>query len=146
VVYDEVPRFLPEAFAVLRNQDIGKLKSFEKGVAQLCQEGLVDLLWDPKSGRREPIIAVVGKLQFDVLQHRLMAEYGVRTVLEPMPFELMRWMDGSPAAIQGIYWGGRGKALEDDQGRPVAVFSNEWALNYIQGANEGVRFLTAPPA
>ncbi len=146
VVYDEVPHFLPEAFGYLHNMDVGRLKQFEKGVEQLCQEGLVDLFWDQKAHRREPIIGVVGKLQFDVLQHRLVAEYSVKTNLEVLGFELMRYLVGPPAAIEAIYWGGRGKLLNDAQGNPVALISNEWSLAYLEGQNEAVKFVTASPS
>ena len=145
VQYNEVPSFLPEAFGYLRNMDIGKLKQFEKGVEQLCQEGLVDVYWDPSAGRREPIIGVVGRLQFDVLQHRLMAEYSVKTTLDPLPFEVLRWLDGAPEEIDKIYFSDRMRKLEDQRGRPVVVIANEWSLNYAMEQYPNVKFLDKSP-
>ena len=142
--YDEVPRFLPEVFGYLRNLDIGRLKQFEKGVEQLCQEGLVEVYWDPKAARKEPIIGVVGRLQFDVLQHRLMAEYSVKTNLEPLPFELLRWIEGPQEALDKIYYTERLRKLEDQEGRPVVVIANDWTLGYAQEQYPDVKFLTKP--
>jgi len=145
VRYDEVPSFLPEAFGYLRNHDIGRLKQFEKGVEQLCQEGLVDVFWDPKAGRREPIIGVVGRLQFDVLQHRLLAEYSVKTSLEPLPFEVLRWLDAPEAEIEKMYFTDRMRRLEDRHGRPVVVVANDWSLQYAIEQYSAVAFVSQPP-
>jgi len=138
--YDEVPNFAPETFSYLRNQDVGRLKHFEKGVQQLCEEGLVDLFWDRRSARREPILGAVGQLQFEVVQHRLRMEYGVETLLEPLGFELIRWLEGDAAEIANVYWGQNARVLEDDFGNPVAIFGSAWNLQYIQDKNPGIQF------
>jgi peptide chain release factor 3 len=36
--------------------------------------------------RREPILAAVGELQFDVIAARLRSEYGVETTIERLPY------------------------------------------------------------
>ena len=94
--FDEVPPFLPESWALLLNDDVSKLKSFEKGVTQLTEEGLVDLFSDPRAHRLEPILGAVGKLQFEVVQHRLMSEYGVKTRLEMLSYSVMKWAIAAP--------------------------------------------------
>ena len=43
--------------------------------------------------RSEPILAVVGELQFDVLQSRLETEYNVETTVTKLPYKLARWVD-----------------------------------------------------
>jgi peptide chain release factor 3 len=146
VNFQEVPMFAPEVFATLSNSDVSRLKQFEKGVAQLCEEGLVDLFWDRRSHRREPILGAVGKLQFEVVQHRLMSEYGVKTMLEPVPYEIARWLEGDEGLIREAYWGSNAKLIEDNLGRPVLLVSSQWTLNYLQTQNPKISFLELPPA
>ena len=144
ILYNEVPDVVPEVFARLTNRDVSKLKNFEKGVEQLCQEGLVQLFWNTKSQTREPILGAIGKLQFEVVQYRLIAEYGVKTHIEPMPYEIVRWLDGDPAEIKGIYWGSSAIGLEDNFGKPIALFSTEWGCNYQTEQHPKIKFLRAP--
>ncbi len=144
VLYNEVPEFVPEVFARLTNRDVTKLKNFEKGVEQLCQEGLVQLFWNPKSVQREPILGAIGKLQFEVVQYRLMSEYGVNTHIEIMPYEIIRWLEGDAAEIKGIYWGSNAVGLEDNFGTPVALFTTEWGCNYQTEQHPKIKFLKSP--
>ena len=54
----------------------------------------MQVLYDADAAQRHPILAVVGRLQFEVVQARLEAEYGVTTVLEALPYKLARWLEG----------------------------------------------------
>ena len=45
---------------------------------------------------REPILAAVGQLQFDVVQYRLKAEYGVTTRLQPLDYRMVLRVEGEP--------------------------------------------------
>ena len=65
----------------------------------------MQLLYDVDAGQRNPILAVVGKLQFEVVQARLEAEYGVTAVVEPLNYKLARWIDGDPATLDKLPWG-----------------------------------------
>jgi peptide chain release factor 3 len=146
VSFDEVPDFVPETFSRLQNTDVGRLKHFEKGVDQLCQEGLINVFWDRNDQRREPILGAVGKLQFEVVQHRLAAEYGVKTLLEPLPFELIRWLEGEEAAIKAAYWGQNARLLQDQHGNPVLLVNSEWSLAFLEKQNPKVTFHSSPMA
>ena len=53
----------------------------------------------PDHVRREPVLAAVGELQFDVVASRLESEYGVETILEPLTFTAIRWAAGENTAI-----------------------------------------------
>ena len=44
------------------------------------------------SGRREPIVGVVGALQLDVITSRLRSEYGVDVSIDPATFTAARWV------------------------------------------------------
>ena len=89
-----IPRFHPEHFALMRNKDLGKQKQFLKGLRQLETEGAVQVLYNIDAFRREPILAVVGELQFDVVQARLENEYNVPTSLERLESSAARWVNG----------------------------------------------------
>lgn len=135
-----LPRFQPEHFAVLRQLDVQKQKAFLKGVDQLVQEGAIQILHQPSSARREPILAAVGRLQFDVMQFRLKAEYGVETQLEVLPYEVARWISGPEEDVASFRaWGTM--FCEDAAGRPVVLFSNGRSLEYYAEENPRLRFL-----
>jgi peptide chain release factor 3 len=141
IAFDEVPPFVPESFALLHNQDVSRSKHFEKGVQQLTEEGLVDLFWDPKAYRREPILGAVGRLQFDVVQFRMLSEYGVKTHLEPISLTAIRWVEGSlddPILSIGA------KIYEDGKGRPVILANSDRQFDYIERQNPGLKLYTSP--
>jgi peptide chain release factor 3 len=142
--YDEVPEFVPEVFARLSNQDVSKLKSFEKGVQQLCQEGLIQLFWDTRGHRREPILGAIGKLQFEVVQYRLMSEYSVKSSIEPLGYEIIRWLEADEATLKAVYWGSNALPLTDDAGAPVVLIASEWSASYLEKQNEKVKFSASP--
>jgi peptide chain release factor 3 len=83
--YAAIPRFSPECFDRLINQDIARHKLFHKGLKQLEEEGVVQVLHAADQMRREPILAAVGELQFDVAEARLRGEYGVEITIERLP-------------------------------------------------------------
>ncbi len=99
-----IPQFPPECFGLLRSQDLTKQKQFQKGLQQLEEEGVMQVFYSPDHVRREPVLAAVGELQFDVVASRLESEYGVKTIVERMPFVLARWVTGDPDVIARIYW------------------------------------------
>ncbi len=91
--YERIPRFGPEHFAILHNVDMNKYKQFDQGLHQLETEGAIQVLYNVHSSRREPIIAAVGKLQFEVVAARLENEYGAKTRTEPMAIDAARWLE-----------------------------------------------------
>jgi len=90
--YEGIPCFSPELFAYLRNPNPSKFKQFQKGVSELQEEGAVQILSSIDEFKRDPILAAVGQLQFEVVQFRLLSEYGVETTLEPLAYSLARWV------------------------------------------------------
>jgi len=90
--FDRIPRFAPEHFAQLRSKDVTRQKQFQKGLAQLEEEGVMQVLTLHEGLKSEPILAVVGELQFDVLRSRLETEYNVETTITNLPYKLARWV------------------------------------------------------
>ncbi|HJK96200.1 MAG TPA: peptide chain release factor 3 [Polyangiaceae bacterium LLY-WYZ-14_1] len=124
--FDEVPRFSPEHFARLVLLDPMKRKQFQKGTQELSEEGTVQLFTEP--GReKDPIVGVVGRLQFEVLTYRLEQEYGAKVTLEPMPYEVARWVKG-PAAVEDVTRAYLPLGVLDTDGRIVVLFRDEWDL------------------
>jgi peptide chain release factor 3 len=143
--FPPMPRFQPEHFALLRHVRADRYKQFQKGLSQIEEEGAIQLFYPASSGKREPILAAVGALQFDVVRFRLESEYNVETVLEPLGYTAARWLDGPPQAIAEIA-AGRGRLrAEDHAGRPVVLFSSEWDLRYAEENADGVTFATTGP-
>jgi peptide chain release factor 3 len=135
-----IPRFQPEHFALLRNTDIGKQKQFLRGLRQLETEGAMQVLYDADAAQRNPILAVVGRLQFDVVQARLETEYGVKTILEPLSYKLARWLDGPADAIERLPWGHGLLRARDARDRLLALFRSQFDLNYCLEKYPGVKY------
>ena len=141
--FDTIPRFHPEAFALLHIRDLARYKQFHKGLAQLEEEGAVQVFLAEDAVRREPILAAVGELQFDVVQARLATEYGVTTSVERLPHTSVRWVDGDSGAVDAMQWPSRSTIrARDRDGQLVALFASEWERSYCERENAGIAFRT----
>ncbi len=78
--YPPIPSFSPEHFAVARGADPSKHKQFRRGIEQLEQEGVVQVLRSDRRGDQAPVLAAVGPMQFEVAVHRMAAEFMNRQV------------------------------------------------------------------
>ncbi|MFO7547944.1 MAG: peptide chain release factor 3 [Acidimicrobiia bacterium] len=92
--FPPIPTFAPEHFRVARNLDTSRDKQFRKGISQLDDEGVIQVLATAEGGTREPILAAVGQLQFDVAAYRLSNEFGAQPRFEPIPYTVARRTDG----------------------------------------------------
>jgi peptide chain release factor 3 len=131
VRFPPIPRFTPERFALLRNKSLAKHKQFHKGLEQLVEEGVVQLIYDRDGMRREPIIAAVGELQFDVVQARMETEYNVATEREYLNFVTARWLINPPDNFASIRLPSGTRLMYDHLDQPVLLFSSEWELSYL---------------
>jgi peptide chain release factor 3 len=145
LAFDPIPHFPPECFGVLRAQDISKYKQFQKGLQQLEEEGVMQIFFSPDHARREPILAAVGELQFDVVVSRLQSEYGVKTSVERLPHTLAQWIGGDARKIADAYWPADTLRLVDRNGHQVMLFPSEHLLAYCIKSNPSVEFRPAPP-
>ena len=140
VQYAPVPRFAPECFARVENRSTGRHKQFHAGLAQLEEEGAVQVLY-AIDGAREPILAAVGELQLDVTAARLKSEYGVDADVQRLSYEMARWVEGAPEGGKGLNWPTRDALrTEDREGRLVALFASDWVRRYAEEKNPGVAF------
>ena len=144
--YPAVPSFAPELFARLRNPDPSLFKKFRRGVSRLEDEGAVQVLRSPGSNNQDLILAAVGQLQFEVVQFRLAAEYGVETRLEALPYGGARWVTGGAAVLaEGDLDYGVSVAY-DRRGGPVLLFKSEWHLEKLVRARPGLHLSATAPA
>ena len=141
VDFQAVPRFSPEEFSAVRLADPGARKGFLKGIQQIAEEGVVQVFW-PRGGAPLPILGAVGKLQFDVLQHRLKDEYSCPVILENRNFQMARWLSGGWPE-QSKYWG---ELVEDSDGNPAILFENDWQRRTTAEKNPNLEFLLHPRA
>jgi peptide chain release factor 3 len=132
VKFAPIPRFQPEHFAELHLLDISKQKQFIKGLHQLETEGAVQVLYNSNAMKRAPILAVVGQLQFDVVQARLENEYGVKTRLEVLNYTLARWLEGPEEILASLPIRSDILLVHDSRERRMMLFSSDFYLRYIR--------------
>lgn len=143
--YAGIPSFSPELFAYLKNPNPSKFKQFQKGVAELREEGAVQIMYSIDDSKRDPIVAAVGQLQFEVLQYRLESEYNVETRLEMLPYTLARWVENGWKALENIPSLFNTLIVKDIQDRPVLLFKNEWTLQQFVASNPKIKLSKIAP-
>jgi peptide chain release factor 3 len=79
-------------------KDTSKSKQFRKGIAQLDEEGVVQVLRERDQGDSAPVLAAVGPMQFEVALHRLEHEFGAPVELSPTSYRVARRTDAESAA------------------------------------------------
>ena len=129
VEFPPIPTFAPEHFMSVRVKDVGRFKQFRKGIAQLDEEGVVQVLRDPDVGDMQPVLAAVGPMQFDVVAWRLENEFGALSVMEPTRYRVARRTDAESMpllrSMQGV------TVLERSDGTLLALFESPYWLDRV---------------
>jgi peptide chain release factor 3 len=141
LTFTGVPRFPAEHFGRVRLQD-QRYKQFDEGLRQLEEEGLMQVFYTA-ANRREPIVGVVGALQFDVIASRLKSEYGVSAEIEPAVYSVARWIADPAQAIPPL--GGQTAVAADRRERRVLLFASEWERGYFERQHPSVALLAESP-
>ena len=68
-----------------------------------------------------------GKLQFEVMQYRLKDEYGVETLVTPLPYQCSAWILGD---IKTFKKSSTALIVQDRLERPMVLFSEHWEKQY----------------
>lgn len=132
-VFPPMPTFAPEHFAVARVLDISRSKQFRRGIAQLDEEGVVQVLVSDLRGEQAPVLAAVGPMQFEVVTHRMANEFSAPVALEPLSYRLARATDAEGAAMLARSRFSRGEALVRARDKALlAVFPDTWQVNTFQ--------------
>jgi peptide chain release factor 3 len=145
IIFEPIPAFEPEHFALVRSIDTGAYKSFQKGIAQLREEGAIQVMYPYDQTRVEPILAAVGQLQFEVVKYRLESEYNVKTIFTTLPYGLARRVSGDAAAIAAATLPSNAKMVEDWDGAVLALFESDWSLKLAQEWNPSLTFAPFAP-
>jgi peptide chain release factor 3 len=133
VEFPRLPEFAPEHFTVARTRDTGRFKQFRRGIAQLDEEGVVQVLRDRDLGDQAPMLAAVGPMQLEVALWRLEQEFGAPTELSPTQYTVARRTDEeSEAALRAMP--GVGVMARAD-GTLYALFESPYWLARVEGEN-----------
>ncbi|MGL4630420.1 MAG: peptide chain release factor 3 [Leadbetterella sp.] len=139
--YVGIPSFSPELFREVINTDPMKTKQLEKGVSQLAEEGVAQLFTMQPGNRK--VIGTVGELQFEVIQHRLLHEYGASCRFESKPFSKACWLtsDDSVKLAEFIRLKNNYIAYDKDN-NPVFLAETDWILRMNMENNPEIVFHT----
>lgn len=133
VRYPPMPSFAPEHIVVCRSADTSKSKQFRRGIEQLEQEGVVQVLRSDLRADAAPILAAVGPLQFDVAAHRLTHEFRAPVHLDRLPYSVARRTRREDEPIlereHGVEVARRG------DGALLALFIDRWRLGSVRRAH-----------
>ena len=131
VKYPPIPSFAPVHFAIARVTDTSRFKQFRNGVAQLDEEGVVQVLRDEDIGEQAPVLAAVGPMQFEVATHRLENEFGAPVELSMTNYSVARLTDEESMAelraMQGV------DVLARADGTLLALFESPYWLDRLLG-------------
>ena len=134
-----LPSFSPEMFKYIENTDPMKTKQLNKGIDQLMDEGVAQLFINQFNGRK--IIGTVGQLQFEVIQYRLLHEYGAQCRWEPLSLYKACWIESDDAAALDAFKKRKHQFMSiDREGRDVFMADSAYVLQMAQTDFPKIRF------
>jgi peptide chain release factor 3 len=134
-----IPSFSPEMFKYIENTDPMKTKQLEKGIQQLMDEGVAQLFVNQFNGRK--IIGTVGQLQFEVIQYRLLHEYGAQCRWEPISLYKACWIESDDTAALEAFKKRKHQFMAIDRdGRDVFLADSNYVLQMAQSDFPKIRF------
>ena len=134
-----LPSFSPEMFKYIENADPMKAKQLNKGIEQLMDEGVAQLFTNQFNGRK--IIGTVGQLQFEVIQYRLLHEYGAQCKWEPISLYKACWIESDNAAALENFKRRKAQYMAlDKEGRDVYLADSSYVLMMAQQDFPDIKF------
>ena len=134
-----LPSFSPEMFKYIENADPMKSKQLDKGISQLMDEGVAQLFTNTFNGRK--IIGTVGQLQFEVIQYRLLHEYGAQCRWEPISLYKACWIDSDDEEALVAFKRRKHQFMAlDKEGRDVFMADSNYVLQMAQSDFPKIRF------
>jgi peptide chain release factor 3 len=130
VAFPRIPLFAPEHFAIARAAVSGKQKQFRRGIEQLGEEGVVQVLQSDRRGGQAPVLAAVGPMQFDVATHRMEHEFGSPIRLDMLPYSIARAVTAE--ARQTVDSRTGAETFTRGDGVHVAAFVDKWRLASVE--------------
>ena len=134
-----LPSFSPEMFKYIENADPMKTKQLNKGIDQLMDEGVAQVFTNQFNGRK--IIGTVGQLQFEVIQYRLLHEYGAQCRWEPINLYKACWIESDDAeALENFKRRKSQYMAVDKEGRDVFLADSGYVLMMAQQDFPKIKF------
>jgi peptide chain release factor 3 len=122
---------------VARNADPSKHKQFRRGIEQLEQEGVVQVLRSDRRGDQAPVFAAVGPMQFEVAAHRMATEIGAPIVMESLPYQVARVVQPEDADFMNRQVSA--EVMTRSDGVLLVLFSTPWRLQGFQRDNPDIK-------
>ncbi len=147
ILYDELPQFAPEHFALLYNAVPSQYKRYQAGMRHLLQEGALQCFRFAGPSQNTPLLGAVGTLQFDVFKYRMESEYGATIRLETAPYTLIRWVDETGDDAVEVTEAMLPQACRmafDASDRKVLLFESEWLMKFFLERHPKARLLALP--
>lgn len=134
-----LPSFSPEMFKYIENADPMKAKQLEKGINQLMDEGVAQMFVNQFNGRK--LIGTVGQLQFEVIQFRLLHEYGAQCRWESISLYKACWIESDdPKALEAFKRRKLQYMAKDKEGRDVFLADSNYVLQMAQSDFPEIKF------
>lgn len=134
-----LPSFSPLMFKYVENGDPMKYKQLAKGVDQLMDEGVAQLFTNKFNGRK--IIGTVGALQYEVIEYRLLHEYGATCKYEHVNIFKACWIvSDNKAQLEDFKKRKYQSIAFDKQGRDVFFADSMYSLQMAQEKFPDVKF------
>jgi len=134
-----IPSFSPEMFKYIENADPMKTKQLEKGITQLMDEGVAQLFINQYNNRK--IIGTVGQLQFEVIQYRLLHEYGAQCRWDSLSLHKACWIESDDATELDNFKKRKAQYMAvDKDGRDVFLADSGYVLQMAQNDFKNIRF------
>jgi len=130
VTFPPIPSFAPEHFAVVRAQDVSRYKQFARGISQLEQEGVVQVLRSDLRSSQAPVLAAVGPMQFEVVEHRMAGEFSSPVRLERLDYSVARRVQPDDVAALNAERGV--EVLTRGDGALLALFTDIWRVRSVE--------------
>ena len=136
--YKGVPNFSPEIFKYVVNLDPMKSKQLQKGLEQLCEEGVAQLFTRQIDNRL--IVGTVGVLQYEVIQYRLENEYRALCRFDNLNFIQACWITGKEEDLSEFIKS-RGQYIAlDSNDQYVYMAETKWSLDREIRENPAITF------
>ncbi len=134
-----LPSFSPEMFKYIENADPMKAKQLQKGIDQLMDEGVAQLFTNQFNNRK--IIGTVGQLQFEVIQYRLLHEYGAQCKWDNLSLYKACWIECADKTVLEDFKRRKAQYMaKDKENRDVFLADSNYVLTMAQQDFKDIKF------
>jgi peptide chain release factor 3 len=134
-----LPFFAPEMFQSVEVADPLRAKQLRHGLMQLGEEGAIQVFRPHTGGAL--LLGGVGRLQFEVITHRLTHEYSVAPRLFSSKFRMARWVTADSASeLQRFIDSNAYRVALDVVDAPAILLTHEAELNVLTQQWPAVQF------